>query len=94
MTNQVITILKSLSDETRLRMVLELLDRDEVTCQELSKKFGLSQPTLSHHYNKLIAAGVVSSRKEGVGWFYRLNHEALASAGIDLHQLKNRLVTS
>ena len=88
MHNQAVNILKALADQTRLQMALELLDRDEVSCQELSKKFGLSQPTLSHHYNKLINVGIVASRKEGAGWYYRLNHNVLQDMGIDLQAMK------
>lgn len=88
MNEQAVKILKALADPTRLKMAVELLGRDEVTCRELSRKFGLSQPTLSHHYNKLIMAGIVSSRKEGTGWYYQLNEAELKRAGIDLDKLR------
>src|SRR5690606_449537 len=91
MKNQAVKTLKALADQTRLQMAIELLDREEVSCQELSKKFGLSQPTLSHHYNKLIDVGIVTNRKEGSGWYYRLNLKTLKSMGIDLHTLKESL---
>jgi DNA-binding transcriptional ArsR family regulator len=91
MHNQTVKILKALADQTRLQMALELLDRDEASCQELSKKFGLSQPTLSHHYNKLIAVGIVVSRKEGAGWYYRLNRDLLYTMGINLHALNKAM---
>lgn len=88
MNMQAVNILKALADQTRLTMAIELLDRQEVACTELTRKFGLSQPTLSHHYNKLIDVGIVNSRKEGTGWYFRLNTQALDAAGIDLKKLQ------
>jgi DNA-binding transcriptional ArsR family regulator len=65
-----------------LIMVVELLDRNEVNCKELSIKFVLSQPTLSHHYNMLIAAGILSSRNERLV-SNKLNQDRLLASGIN-----------
>jgi ArsR family transcriptional regulator len=86
--NKTFKIFKALADETRLKIAVYLSKHKEVSCQELSKNFKLSQPTLSHHYSKLEAAGIMLVRKEGVGHFYRINHEQLKEAGVDLKSIK------
>lgn len=82
-----VNIFKALADETRLNAVYYLLSRDEVACQELMKKFSLSQPTLSHHFNKLVRARILKQRKEGVLWYYSINREFLRAHGINLEKL-------
>lgn len=77
-------IYKALSDPTRLEVVFTLNTLGELSCQELAKHFSLAQPTLSHHFNKLIDAGIVVLRKEGINHFYRINKSSLREAGINL----------
>lgn len=78
---------KALADETRLAILKRLLTVDEMACQELMKEFSLTQPTLSHHFNKLIDAGIINNRKEGVLWFYSINKKFLKEKGLDLYKL-------
>jgi DNA-binding transcriptional ArsR family regulator len=68
-------VLGALADETRLDIVRQLADRGEVACGQ----FDLSLPksTLSHHFNVLIAAGVIARRKVGTVQFNRLRREEL-----------------
>lgn len=87
MRNQTVSILKALADETRLQIVRYLLGTEEMSCQELMKKFPLSQPTLSHHFNKLVDAHILDSQKDGVIWIYRLNKSFLKQSGIDIKKL-------
>lgn len=49
-------IVKALSDDTRITILIHVLRDREVACQELMKKFPLSQSTMSHHFNKLVNA--------------------------------------
>ena len=80
-------ILKSLAHPTRLEIVGSALGKEEVTCQELSRKFDLAQPTMSHHFNKLVDAGVLTNRRQGTLWHYSLNEQYLNSLGINIGQL-------
>lgn len=84
MNKSIAKIFKALSDETRIAIVKELLPVAEMTCQDLMKRFTLSQPTLSHHFNKLVDAGVLDSEKNGVLWIYRLRKSYLKTLGIDI----------
>lgn len=85
---ETIDIFKALADKTRLKIALYLVSVGEVSCKVISKKFLLSQPTLSHHFNKLIAAGVILERKEGVSHFYRINEKFIRKSGFNLKQVK------
>ena len=85
---QTFKIFKSLSDKTRLSIAVFLAKSKETSCKQLSEKFKLSQPTLSHHFKRLIDSGVILERKEGVSHFYRLNLELLKKSGVDLKSIK------
>lgn len=85
--NDAVKIFKSLSDATRMAMVKKLAESKELSCQQLSQMFELSQPTISFHCNKLVDAGVVNERKEGIWRFYILNKKFLKDSGIDLKKM-------
>ena len=78
-SKSLVNIFKALADKTRLEIVEYLLQKGEVGCTELSKHFSLSQPTMSHHYHKLEAAGILEVREEGVKHFYQVNQDRLSS---------------
>lgn len=81
-------IFKSLGDETRLSIVRKLArDNTEVNSREIvldcSIALKLSQPTMSHHFQTLVAAGVLLERKVGVEKQYQLNKALLDQVGVD-----------
>lgn len=84
-----IKICKALADDTRLAMLKKLTTTKEIACQDLMKEFSLTQPTLSHHFNKLVDAGIILNRKDGVLWYYSLNKKFLKEKGIDIAKLIN-----
>jgi ArsR family transcriptional regulator len=90
MKNHTVTFLKALADQTRIDIIKELLKKKEMSCQQLMKKFSLSQPTLSHHFNKLVDNHILLSRREGALWFYTLNQSLLKQKGIDVKRLLNK----
>ncbi len=88
MADQLIKVFKALSDQTRIDMVRELLKKNqEQSCQSLSGKSDKSQPTLSHHFNKLLDAGVIEVRKKGTENFYKVDEDFLTDLGINIEQL-------
>lgn len=87
MPKELLTIFKALSDDTRIDIVKMLASKDEFSCQDVSKKFDLSQPALSHHFSKLLGAEIILDRKEGTQHFYRVNWPLLRSVGIDLKKM-------
>jgi ArsR family transcriptional regulator len=88
--NQSVDILKALADETRLSMVRKIaLDSVPTPGHVLSGTCTqqLSQPTMSHHVNILVKAGILSVEKRGTQKVYSLRREALSSIGIDVTKL-------
>lgn len=84
-----IAILKALADKTRLDIVRALVrdHNDTKSCSEVSAVSSLSQPAMSHHFGKLVDAGVLLERKVGTEKIYELNSKALAEVGIDPKKL-------
>jgi SAM-dependent methyltransferase len=67
--------LRALSDPTRLRVVA-LLERDELSVNELQEITRLGQSRISTHLGLLQEAGLVQSRRDGKRTFYKLNTHA------------------
>ena len=64
--------LRALSDPTRLRIV-SLLDKDELSVNELQEITRMGQSRISTHLGLLQDSGLVQSRREGKRTFYKLN---------------------
>lgn len=67
--------LRALADPTRLRIVA-LLERDELSVNELQEITHLGQSRISTHLGLLHGSGLLQSRREGKRTFYKLNAEA------------------
>ena len=59
-----IRLLKALGDDTRWRIVRELLKRT-LTVSELTEKLGVTQYNVSKHLRILREAGIVTTEKQG-----------------------------
>jgi ArsR family transcriptional regulator, arsenate/arsenite/antimonite-responsive transcriptional repressor len=66
--------LKTLADETRLRILLLLREKELFVCQ-LMAVIGLSQPLVSRSLALLEREGLLASRRQGKHVFYRLKKE-------------------
>ncbi|MBI5443804.1 MAG: winged helix-turn-helix transcriptional regulator [Deltaproteobacteria bacterium] len=64
--------LKAIGDDSRLKMLWMLEDRDLCSC-EIQEAVGLAQSTVSRHLQLLEDAGFVVSMKAGVWKNYRFN---------------------
>jgi DNA-binding transcriptional ArsR family regulator len=73
-----IDIFKSLSDESRLTILLLLARHGEMHVSAICKHLDQSQPAVSHHLTQLKNAKLVDSRREGKFSFYSLHSETLA----------------
>ena len=65
------TLLKTLGDDTRLRVVRQLMDGPKHV-NEINKRMALDQSLLSHHLKILRSAGIVTSERDGKMVLYRL----------------------
>jgi ArsR family transcriptional regulator, arsenate/arsenite/antimonite-responsive transcriptional repressor len=63
---------KLLADETRLKILSYLTQRDELHVRALCDLLGESQPAVSHHLALLRVAGLIQRRREGKHNFYGL----------------------
>lgn len=66
-----LAITKALSDETRLRLLLALRDREVCLCQ-LVELVSLASSTVSKHMSILRQSRLVDGRKDGRWMYYRL----------------------
>jgi ArsR family transcriptional regulator len=67
--------LRALSDQTRLRIVA-LLEKDELSVNELQEITRLGQSRISTHLGLLADCALVQSRRDGKRTFYKLNPQA------------------
>jgi DNA-binding transcriptional ArsR family regulator len=66
------TVFDALAHPTR-RRVLELLKGGSMSAGDLAAAFPVSKPTMSAHFAKLKAAGLVQEEKRGNQIYYGLN---------------------
>jgi ArsR family transcriptional regulator, arsenate/arsenite/antimonite-responsive transcriptional repressor len=70
------TIFKALSDETRLRIV-KLLEKGELCVCDIVAALDIVQPKASFHLGVLKEAGLIKDRKQGKWIHYSLNETDL-----------------
>lgn len=67
-----LSIFKALSEETRLR-IIKLLEAGELCVCDLVAALDMSQPKVSFHLNALKEAGLIKDRKQGKWTHYRID---------------------
>jgi DNA-binding transcriptional ArsR family regulator len=70
--------LKLLSDETRLRIIWQLL-HGEHSVNELARHLAMQPAAISHHLAKLRLAAVVTTRREGNRIYYAAHDDHIAA---------------
>ena len=79
---QLINVFKSLSDETRVRILHMLYKHDLCVC-ELVEVLELSQPKISKHMAKLKTTGLLESARNEQWIYYSLNKDSKFYSLID-----------
>lgn len=74
--NELVTIFKALSDETRLR-IIKLLAEGELCVCDITAALDMVQPKVSFHLSTLKEAGLIKDRKQGKWIHYSLNETDL-----------------
>ncbi|MCU6454616.1 metalloregulator ArsR/SmtB family transcription factor [Sphingomonas sp. A2-49] len=69
-------VFDALAHPTR-RRILELLRRGGMTAGDLAAAFDVSKPTMSGHFARLRAAGLIQGETRGTSTVYTLNLSAL-----------------
>ncbi|MGH2658420.1 MAG: ArsR/SmtB family transcription factor [Actinomycetota bacterium] len=71
-------VFKALADPHRVRIVNLLANAEGPVCVcDITPQLGLSQPTVSFHLKKLVAAGLLRRAQRGVWAYYSIDREAL-----------------
>jgi ArsR family transcriptional regulator len=72
------SMLKALSDPNRIQIlaIINSSENNECCVCDLTEPLGLTQPTVSHHLSKMVAAGLLEKEKRGTWSWYRLNLSA------------------
>ena len=65
----------AICEESRVKILQLLLEREEVTCKDLEKIFSFSGSTAYHHITMMMRIGLVKTRNEGKTIFYSLNRK-------------------
>lgn len=73
--NKNLALLKVLADETRLK-ILSALEEKDLYVELLAERMQLSPATVSFHMKKLLASGLVDARREQYYTVYSIHREA------------------
>lgn len=72
-------ILKALAHETRLCVIMQLTQTEELSVSELREKMDCEQSLLSHHLTDMRAKGILNCRREGKNSFYSIRDKRVAN---------------
>lgn len=73
------SLFNALADETRLQIVLLLINQGALPVQEISRRLGKSQSLISHHLNCLRNCGVVKVERRGKYSYYFISSEEITN---------------
>ncbi|MEA5004819.1 MAG: autorepressor SdpR family transcription factor [Rikenellaceae bacterium] len=65
-------VFKAMNDPVR-REILKMLRQGDMTAGEISARFNMTAPSISHHLDKLKRAGLVTTIKKGQFVLYSIN---------------------
>lgn len=81
-------VLKSLADETRIKIISLLLNHD-LCVGALAKRLNITEAAVSQHLQILRKAGVIKGEKRGYYTHYGVNREALKKTAEKLTELSD-----
>ena len=71
---QIAAIFKAMGEVSRLRLLQQLMLKQERSVGELAELTGLSQANVSKHLKNLAIADLVATRREGNSIYYRIHN--------------------
>jgi len=79
---------KAIGNPTRLEILTVVAKYNNKVCGgDFEKLVKIKQPTISHHINVLMKAGLIKNQKEGTRVFYSINPEIILNLMKDLKNL-------
>lgn len=70
-----VNVFKALACETRLKIVMGLLEKKECNVNLMAEKLGLPQPNVSQHLAILKNAGVIEGYRKGTQICYKVTND-------------------
>lgn len=70
-------LLKAIAHETRLCVILQLMQTKEKTVSQLMEDAQCGQSLLSHHLTDMRAKGILDCRKDGKNCYYSLKNKGI-----------------
>ena len=80
----------ALCEESRVKILNFLIDREEITCKDLEKEFSFSGSTAYHHITIMTKTGLVQTRNEGKTVLYSLNKKCVVAIIHELNKLLSK----
>jgi ArsR family transcriptional regulator, arsenate/arsenite/antimonite-responsive transcriptional repressor len=74
-----VQIARALGDSTRFFIYKHIVEATEMRCQDICLDTPVRASTVSHHLKVLSDAGLITSRREGQGVYYRTVPKGLGS---------------
>lgn len=89
----ILTVLKCISDENRLKMI-RLLSERKYCVRALSKELGISESAVSQHIKKMKNAGLLTAGdKNGYNIHYAVNKDVLIYTAEEIRLLADSVLT-
>lgn len=73
--NDIVDVLKILSDKTRLKILL-LIDKEEACVCDIVNALGMSQPAISQQLRKMKSSGLIKENERGKWNYYHVNQKS------------------
>ncbi|MCK4905711.1 winged helix-turn-helix transcriptional regulator [bacterium] len=84
---QLTKVFKAVSDETKLRILKILQERNEICVCEIMQALNISQSRASRNLGILQNAGFITDRRDGLWVFYSINKEKFNEHHIAINKL-------
>lgn len=72
---KILNIFKALSFETRLKIVVELIEKEECSVNKIAEELNIPQPNVSQHLATLKNARIIEGFRKGTQIYYKVIDE-------------------
>ena len=76
--NNLLSILKAISDKNRLRILSALLSHEELCACQITELLQVAGATASRHLSLMVNAGILKNRKNGRWIYFRINTQDIS----------------
>lgn len=77
--DRIVNMFKALACETRLKIVMGLLEKKECNVNLMAEKLGLAQSNVSQHLTILKNAGIIEGYRKGTQICYKVTSELVTN---------------